>query len=125
MQNITSRIFSSCATGSCTNLTQLPCFYMQAQKKNLEVDSETALSEEEGEKAAEEVAECLKGSLSSQYGGDTSTLYHQCDVHTKEQKLNQIILLKVISSEICLTAVTLSHLLVFTAVTATVGFWTY
>ncbi|XP_037997056.1 cilia- and flagella-associated protein 43 isoform X2 [Motacilla alba alba] len=70
--------------------------YLQAQKKNL--DSETALSEEEGEKAAGEVADgasrCLNGSLSSQYGGDTSILYHQCDLHTKEQKLNQTILLK-------------------------------
>lgn len=83
---------------------------MQAQKKTL--DSETALSEEEGEKAAGEGADdgvplCLNGSLSSQYGGDTSILYRQCDLHTKEQKLNQIILLKVISSEACPTAVTL------------------
>lgn len=102
---------------------------MQAQKKNLEVDSGTALSEQEGEKAAEVAddgaSHCLKGSLSSQYGGDTSTLYHQCDLHTREQKFNQTILLKVISSEICLTAVTLSYLLVFTAATATVRFWTY
>ncbi|XP_059707908.1 cilia- and flagella-associated protein 43 isoform X1 [Haemorhous mexicanus] len=70
---------------------------LQAQKKTL--DSETALYEEEGEKAAGEVADdgvplCLNGSLSSQYGGDTSILYRQCDLHTKEQKLNQIILLK-------------------------------
>ncbi|XP_053839965.1 cilia- and flagella-associated protein 43 [Vidua macroura] len=69
---------------------------LQAQKKNL--DSETALSEE-GEKATGEVTDdgaslCLNGSLSSQYGGDTSILYHQCDLHTKEQKLNQTILLK-------------------------------
>ncbi|XP_026655478.2 cilia- and flagella-associated protein 43 isoform X2 [Zonotrichia albicollis] len=70
---------------------------LQAQKKNL--DSEIGLSEEEGEGAAWEVADhgaplCLNGSLSSQYGGDTSILYHQCDLHTKEQKLNQTILLK-------------------------------
>ncbi|XP_071302063.1 cilia- and flagella-associated protein 43 isoform X1 [Agelaius tricolor] len=70
---------------------------LQAQKKNL--DSETALSEEEGERAAGEVANngaplCLNGSLSSQYGGNTSILYHQCDLHTKEQKLHQTILLK-------------------------------
>ncbi|XP_014105575.1 PREDICTED: cilia- and flagella-associated protein 43 [Pseudopodoces humilis] len=71
---------------------------LKAQETNLEVDSETALSEEEGEKAAEVdddgAPHCLSGSLSSQYGGDTSVLYHQCDLHTKEQKLNQIILLK-------------------------------
>uniref|UniRef100_A0A8C3UU72 Cilia- and flagella-associated protein 43 n=1 Tax=Catharus ustulatus TaxID=91951 RepID=A0A8C3UU72_CATUS len=71
---------------------------LKAQKKNLEVDSETALSEEEGEKAAEVADDgaphCLSGSLSSQYGGNTFILYHQCDLHTKEQKLNQTILLK-------------------------------
>ncbi|XP_039927326.1 cilia- and flagella-associated protein 43 [Hirundo rustica] len=70
---------------------------LKAQKKNLEADSETALSEEEEEKAAEMAdgaSHWLNGSLSSQYGGDTSILYHQCDLHTKEQKLNQIILLK-------------------------------
>ncbi|XP_030917176.1 cilia- and flagella-associated protein 43 [Geospiza fortis] len=70
---------------------------LQAQKTNL--DSEIALSEEEGEGAAGRVTDdgaplCLNGSLSSQYGGDTSILYRQCDLHTKEQKLNQIILLK-------------------------------
>nr|XP_030132217.3 cilia- and flagella-associated protein 43 isoform X1 [Taeniopygia guttata] len=69
---------------------------LQAQKKNL--DSEMALSAEEREKAAEVTVDgaslCLNGSLSSQYGGDTSILYHQCDLHTKEQKLNQTILLK-------------------------------
>lgn len=101
---------------------------MQAQKKNL--DSGIALSEEEGKEAAREVTVdaaslCLNGSLSSQYGGNTSILYHQCDLHTKEQKLNQTILLKVISSEIYPTAVTLLYLLVFTPVTATVRFWTY
>jgi len=41
---------------------------------------------------------CLTGSLSSQYGGNTSILYHQWDLHTREQKVNQIVLLKVMSS---------------------------
>ncbi|TRZ25567.1 hypothetical protein HGM15179_001626 [Zosterops borbonicus] len=71
---------------------------LQAKKQNLEADSETALSEEEGENSAEladgDASHCLNGSLSSQYGGDTSILYHQCDLHTREQKLNQTILLK-------------------------------
>ncbi|XP_041271676.1 cilia- and flagella-associated protein 43 [Onychostruthus taczanowskii] len=78
------------------HLKQTETADLKAQKKNL--DSETALSEE-GEKAAGAVTDdgasfCLNGSLSSQYGGDTSILYHQCDLHTKEQKLNQTILLK-------------------------------
>ncbi|KFP53522.1 WD repeat-containing protein 96, partial [Cathartes aura] len=72
---------------------------LKVQKKNLEIESETVLSKEEGEKAEEVMADdsasyCLIGSLSSQYGGDTSILYHQCDLHTREQKVNQIVLLK-------------------------------
>uniref|UniRef100_A0A8C5TCU9 Cilia- and flagella-associated protein 43 n=1 Tax=Malurus cyaneus samueli TaxID=2593467 RepID=A0A8C5TCU9_9PASS len=76
------------------------------KEENLEDDSEAVLSEEEDEKkAAEEVVDdgafhYLNGSLSSQYGGDTSTLYHQRDLHTREQKLNQIILLKDIIYEV-------------------------
>nr|XP_013029968.2 cilia- and flagella-associated protein 43 isoform X2 [Anser cygnoides] len=71
----------------------------EVQKKNLETESETVLSTEEGEKAEEVMAGdspscCLVGSLSSQYGGDTSVLYHQLDLHTREQKVNQIVLLK-------------------------------
>ncbi|KFV45636.1 WD repeat-containing protein 96, partial [Tyto alba] len=71
---------------------------LKIQKKNLENESETLLSKEEGEKT-EEMADgsasyCLIGSLSSQYGGDTSILYHQWDLHTREQKVNQIVLLK-------------------------------
>ncbi|KFQ48001.1 WD repeat-containing protein 96, partial [Pelecanus crispus] len=72
---------------------------LKVQKKNLEMESETVLSKEEGEKAEEVMADdsasfCLIGSLSSQYGGDTSVLYHQWDLHTREQKVNQIVLLK-------------------------------
>uniref|UniRef100_A0A8B9DJY6 Cilia- and flagella-associated protein 43 n=1 Tax=Anser cygnoides TaxID=8845 RepID=A0A8B9DJY6_ANSCY len=72
---------------------------IEVQKKNLETESETVLSTEEGEKAEEVMAGdspscCLVGSLSSQYGGDTSVLYHQLDLHTREQKVNQIVLLK-------------------------------
>ncbi|XP_032844431.2 cilia- and flagella-associated protein 43 isoform X3 [Tyto alba] len=72
---------------------------LKIQKKNLENESETLLSKEEGEKTEEEMADgsasyCLIGSLSSQYGGDTSILYHQWDLHTREQKVNQIVLLK-------------------------------
>ncbi|KAM9012129.1 cilia- and flagella-associated protein 43 isoform 1-T2 [Ara ararauna] len=59
---------------------------------------ETADVKEEGEKAevmADDSASCcLIGSLSSQYGGNTSILYSQWDLHTREQKVNQIVLLK-------------------------------
>ncbi|XP_074731329.1 cilia- and flagella-associated protein 43 isoform X1 [Strix uralensis] len=72
---------------------------LKVQKKSLETDSESVLSTEEGEKAEEGMADgsasyCLTGSLSSQYGGDTSILYHQWDLHTREQRVNQIVLLK-------------------------------
>ncbi|XP_027503786.1 cilia- and flagella-associated protein 43 isoform X4 [Corapipo altera] len=72
---------------------------LKVQKEDLETESETVLPEEEGKKEAKAVADdgesfCLIGSLSSQYGGDTSILYHQCDLHTKEQRVNQIVLLK-------------------------------
>uniref|UniRef100_A0A8C8AIJ6 Cilia- and flagella-associated protein 43 n=1 Tax=Otus sunia TaxID=257818 RepID=A0A8C8AIJ6_9STRI len=72
---------------------------LKVQKKSLETDSETVLSTEEGEKAEEGMASgsasyCLTGSLSSQYGGDTSILYYQWDLHTREQRVNQIVLLK-------------------------------
>ncbi|XP_057276998.1 cilia- and flagella-associated protein 43 isoform X1 [Pezoporus wallicus] len=59
---------------------------------------ETADVKEEGEKAEvmanDSASCCLIGSLSSQYGGDTSILYSQWDLHTREQKVNQIVLLK-------------------------------
>ncbi|XP_010078588.1 PREDICTED: WD repeat-containing protein 96, partial [Pterocles gutturalis] len=70
----------------------------QVQKKNLEIESEIALFKEEGEKAEvmtdDSASYCLTGSLSSQYGGDTSILYRQWDLYTREQKVNQIVLLK-------------------------------
>ncbi|XP_071605436.1 cilia- and flagella-associated protein 43 isoform X1 [Heliangelus exortis] len=68
------------------------------KKKNVEIESETVLPEDRGEKAEvmadENASYCLTGSLSSLYGGDTSILYHQWDLHTREQKVNQIVLLK-------------------------------
>ncbi|GAB0192066.1 cilia- and flagella-associated protein 43 [Grus japonensis] len=71
---------------------------LTVQRKNLEIESEIVLSKEEGEKAEvtadDSASYCLIGSLSSQYGGDTSILYHQWDLHTREQKVNQIVLLK-------------------------------
>ncbi|KFP30841.1 WD repeat-containing protein 96, partial [Colius striatus] len=71
---------------------------LKVQKKNLETESETLSSKEEREKVEvttdDSASYCLIGSLSSQYGGDTSILYHQWDLHTREQKVNQIVLLK-------------------------------
>ncbi|KAG7333960.1 hypothetical protein KOW79_002367 [Hemibagrus wyckioides] len=38
------------------------------------------------------------GSLSAHYGGPNPHLYSQFDLHTRDQKMNQIILLQVMSS---------------------------
>ncbi|KFU85366.1 WD repeat-containing protein 96, partial [Chaetura pelagica] len=69
----------------------------KVQKKNTEIVCKPVLPKE-GEKAevmADDSASYSPiGSLSSQYGGDTSVLYPQWDLHTREQKINQIVLLK-------------------------------
>ncbi|XP_064000506.1 cilia- and flagella-associated protein 43 [Pogoniulus pusillus] len=80
-------------------LKKLETADLNVRKKDPEAKSETVLSNKEGEKAEEVMTDdsslyCLIGSLSSQYGGDTSILYHQWDLHTREQKINQIVLLK-------------------------------
>ncbi|XP_064320171.1 cilia- and flagella-associated protein 43 [Phalacrocorax carbo] len=78
-------------------LKELETADFKVQKKNPEIEPETALSKEEekAEVMADDSASyCLTGSLSSHYGGDTSILYHQWDLHTREQKVNQIVLLK-------------------------------
>ncbi|XP_068253553.1 cilia- and flagella-associated protein 43 [Nyctibius grandis] len=85
--------------GKVLRLKKIETADPKVQKKNLEIKSETVLSKEEGEEAEEVTADdhasyCLIGSLSSHYGGDTSILYHQWDLHTREQKVNQIVLLK-------------------------------
>ncbi|NXJ12495.1 CFA43 protein, partial [Odontophorus gujanensis] len=72
---------------------------LKVQSKVVETKSETVLFKEEEEKMEEVMADdnascCLVGSLSSQYGADTSILYNQLDLHSREQKVNQIILLK-------------------------------
>nr|XP_060624330.1 cilia- and flagella-associated protein 43 [Anolis sagrei ordinatus] len=69
---------------------------MKLRKKIVEFESEPSfLIKEEGEKIEEEEnVDTLVGSLSSSYGGDTSVLYPQMDLHTREEKISQIILLQ-------------------------------
>uniref|UniRef100_G1NDS8 Cilia- and flagella-associated protein 43 n=1 Tax=Meleagris gallopavo TaxID=9103 RepID=G1NDS8_MELGA len=80
------------------HLRKLEAANLKVQEKVLETKSETVLFKEEentGEVMAGDTASCcLAGSLSSQYGADTSILYHQLDLHSREQKVNQIVLLK-------------------------------
>lgn len=80
--------------------SNLFCFiytYLQLRKKIVEFESQPSVIKEEGEKAEEEEekVDTLVGSLSSHYGGDTSLLYHQMELHTREEKISQIILLRV------------------------------
>ncbi|XP_031453373.1 cilia- and flagella-associated protein 43 isoform X2 [Phasianus colchicus] len=80
------------------HLRKIEAANLKVQKKVLETKSETILFKEEEnteEVMADDTASCcLVGSLSSQYGADTSILYHQLDLHSREQKVNQIVLLK-------------------------------
>ncbi|XP_048362773.1 cilia- and flagella-associated protein 43 isoform X2 [Sphaerodactylus townsendi] len=58
------------------------------------VTKEEGEKTEEGEKQDEEAIDALEGSLSSHFGADTSLLYSQMEMHTREEKINQIILLR-------------------------------
>ncbi|XP_038265646.1 cilia- and flagella-associated protein 43 isoform X3 [Dermochelys coriacea] len=70
------------------------------RKETVEFQLQAVPPKEEGEKVEEEPvtdeapSNSLIGSLSAQFGGDTSILYHQMDLHTREEKINQIILLQ-------------------------------
>ncbi|XP_065602261.1 cilia- and flagella-associated protein 43 [Cyrtonyx montezumae] len=81
------------------HLRKIEAANLKVQSKVVETKTETVLFKEEEEKMEEVMADdnascCLVGSLSSQYGADTSILYNQLDLHSREQKVNQIVLLK-------------------------------
>ncbi|XP_043843874.1 LOW QUALITY PROTEIN: cilia- and flagella-associated protein 43-like [Dromiciops gliroides] len=63
-------------------------------KKDPEEEEEDEEEEEEKEKKESNLPNYLLGSLSSELGADTSMLYSQLELHTREEKINQIILLK-------------------------------
>lgn len=84
--------------GPCDNDRVFSPFYLQARKdivetppKKEEKDEEEA--EEDDSKEDENLA--VKGSLTYLYGLVNPYLYRQLDLHTKDQKINQIILLQV------------------------------
>ncbi|XP_073507260.1 cilia- and flagella-associated protein 43 isoform X2 [Phyllobates terribilis] len=67
------------------------------RKEIVEVQAKIgAEDEEEVEEETEQSHDTtsLIGSLSDQYGGDTSNLYSQLEMHSREEKINQIILLQ-------------------------------
>ncbi|KGL73709.1 WD repeat-containing protein 96, partial [Tinamus guttatus] len=80
-------------------LKKIEAVDLKIRKEIVEIKPETELPKEEEEMEEEVVADntasySLVGSLSSQYGADISVLYHQLDLHSREQKVNQIILLQ-------------------------------
>ncbi|XP_078007200.1 cilia- and flagella-associated protein 43-like [Phascolarctos cinereus] len=87
-------------------LRKTEVFHIKLRKEIVEVQS-TALSKKEPEEEEEEEEEeerkkkresnlinYFLGSLSSELGADTSMLYNQLELHTREEKINQIVLLK-------------------------------
>ncbi|KAM6443389.1 cilia- and flagella-associated protein 43 [Liasis olivaceus] len=69
---------------------------MKLRKKIVEFDAQPSVIKEEGEKTEEEEEkiDALVGSLSTLYGGNTSLLYNQLELHTREEKISQIVLLR-------------------------------
>ncbi|XP_034989894.2 cilia- and flagella-associated protein 43 isoform X2 [Zootoca vivipara] len=79
-------------------LKKIESIDLKLRRQIVEFESQPSVIEgertEEGEKQEEEKVDALVGSMSSLYGGNTSTLYHQLEVHTREEKINQILLLR-------------------------------
>ncbi|XP_060538906.1 cilia- and flagella-associated protein 43 isoform X3 [Pantherophis guttatus] len=76
-------------------LKKIESIDMKLRKKIVEFDSQPSAIKEEGEKTEEEEEkiDALVGSLSAMYGGNTSLLYNQLELHTREEKISQITLL--------------------------------
>ncbi|XP_013915005.1 PREDICTED: cilia- and flagella-associated protein 43 [Thamnophis sirtalis] len=79
-------------------LKKIESIDMKLRKKIVEFDAQPSGVKEEGEKTEEGEEEkkidALVGSLSATYGGNTSLLYNQLELHTREEKISQIILLR-------------------------------
>ncbi|KAL7990626.1 hypothetical protein Chor_014056 [Crotalus horridus] len=77
-------------------LKKIESIDMKLRKKIVEFDAQPSVIKEEGEKTEEEEEkiDALIGSLSAMYGGNTSLLYNQLELHTREEKISQIILLR-------------------------------
>uniref|UniRef100_A0A4W3H0M4 Uncharacterized protein n=1 Tax=Callorhinchus milii TaxID=7868 RepID=A0A4W3H0M4_CALMI len=71
-------------------------FYPQARKEIVEIAVKPEKDEEEGdeEDMTESESTALLGSLSGEYGLSNPHLYSQFHMHTKEERLNQICMLK-------------------------------
>ncbi|KAM4748788.1 cilia- and flagella-associated protein 43 [Rhinophrynus dorsalis] len=79
------------------NLKKIESIDLKVRKEVVQVQTrfgseEEEEVEEEAEKSHESTS--LVGSLSDHYGGDTTKLYSQLVLHSREEKINQIILLQ-------------------------------
>lgn len=68
---------------------------MSTLQQDILLNSKAPLERDEEGHEVESLA--LTGSLSAQYGGSNPHLYSQFSLHTKDQKINQIILIQVTS----------------------------
>lgn len=80
------------------NLKRFEAADHQARKEIVELQPDVGPDDEEEAEEQENMgtgdAWSLIGSQSDSYGGDTSNLYDQMELHTREQKINQIVLLQ-------------------------------
>ncbi|KAK3553991.1 hypothetical protein QTP70_019034 [Hemibagrus guttatus] len=67
---------------------------MEKADTSLQQDSKPPLEKDEKDICHEVESSVFTGSLSAQYGGSNPHLYSQFDLHTRDQKMNQIILLQ-------------------------------
>ncbi|OCT88656.1 hypothetical protein XELAEV_18017286mg [Xenopus laevis] len=79
------------------NLMKIEAVDLKVRKEI--VETQPKIGPDDEEEVEEELMKCqdsssLVGSLSDHYGGDTSCLYSQLILHSREEKINQIILLQ-------------------------------
>ncbi|KAM4036639.1 cilia- and flagella-associated protein 43 [Anomaloglossus baeobatrachus] len=83
--------------GRVLNAKKMESLDLKIRKEIVEVQAKIGTEEEEEVEEETEQSHdttSLIGSLSDQYGGDTSNLYSQLEMHSREEKINQILLLQ-------------------------------
>eukprot|EP00057_Strongylocentrotus_purpuratus_P026485 XP_011680959.1 PREDICTED: cilia- and flagella-associated protein 43 [Strongylocentrotus purpuratus] len=82
-----------------TNVRRIEVAEMAARKEIIELGASTSGENEEGDEESEEGEAAgdpaaITGSLGAQYGGANELFYSQFELHTRQQKNNQIVLLQ-------------------------------
>ncbi|KAJ8402751.1 hypothetical protein AAFF_G00364230 [Aldrovandia affinis] len=72
----------------------------EKEGKEKETEEKEKEKEEEEEEEVDKESPALTGSLSAQHGGANSYLHSQFDLHVREEKINQIILLQDVISKV-------------------------